>query len=52
MKQQYRCVNCGNPAEALFKTYGPSVLKLTKCVRTIKMFRYLFTIVKDEKLHV
>ncbi|KAL0883545.1 hypothetical protein ABMA27_015699 [Loxostege sticticalis] len=30
-KKQYRCVNCGAPAAALFKTYGPSVLKLTKC---------------------
>ncbi|XP_028173732.1 protein ARV1 isoform X1 [Ostrinia furnacalis] len=29
--KQYRCVNCGAPAAALFKSYGPSVLKLTKC---------------------
>ncbi|CAH0717516.1 unnamed protein product, partial [Brenthis ino] len=28
---QYRCVNCGEAATALYRTYGPSVLKLTKC---------------------
>ncbi|XP_047545858.1 protein ARV1 isoform X2 [Vanessa atalanta] len=27
----YKCVNCGVAASALYKTYGPSVLKLTKC---------------------
>ncbi|XP_064073877.1 protein ARV1 [Vanessa tameamea] len=27
----YKCVNCGVGASALYKTYGPSVLKLTKC---------------------
>ncbi|XP_050362504.1 protein ARV1 [Nymphalis io] len=27
----YKCVNCGGAASALYKTYGPSVLKLTKC---------------------
>ncbi|XP_041972861.1 protein ARV1 isoform X2 [Aricia agestis] len=27
----YKCVNCGVAATALYKTYGPSVLKLTKC---------------------
>lgn len=30
--KQYKCVNCGEAAAALYKTYGPSVLKLTKCV--------------------
>ncbi|XP_075972509.1 ACAT-related protein required for viability 1 [Anticarsia gemmatalis] len=29
--QNYKCVNCGKAAAALFKTYGPTVLKLTKC---------------------
>ncbi|KAI8439849.1 hypothetical protein MSG28_001318 [Choristoneura fumiferana] len=29
--KQYKCVNCGEAAAALYKTYGPSVLKLTKC---------------------
>ncbi|VVC91103.1 unnamed protein product [Leptidea sinapis] len=28
---QFKCVNCGAFAEALYRTYGPSVLKLTKC---------------------
>ncbi|XP_063380178.1 protein ARV1 [Cydia fagiglandana] len=27
----YKCVNCGEASAALYKTYGPSVLKLTKC---------------------
>ncbi|XP_045459818.1 protein ARV1 [Melitaea cinxia] len=27
----YKCVNCGERASALYRTYGPSVLKLTKC---------------------
>ncbi|CAH2091576.1 unnamed protein product [Euphydryas editha] len=27
----YKCVNCGEKASALYRTYGPSVLKLTKC---------------------
>ncbi|KAG6447853.1 hypothetical protein O3G_MSEX005161 [Manduca sexta] len=27
----YKCVNCGEAAAALFRNYGPSVLKLTKC---------------------
>ncbi|XP_038213229.1 protein ARV1 [Zerene cesonia] len=30
-KMQYKCVNCGEGAGALFRTYGPSVIKLTKC---------------------
>ncbi|XP_013141515.1 PREDICTED: protein ARV1 [Papilio polytes] len=30
--KKYRCVNCGEPSSALYKTYGPTVLKLTKCV--------------------
>ncbi|XP_072941468.1 uncharacterized protein Arv1 [Epargyreus clarus] len=30
-KCEYKCVNCGKAAGALYKTYGPSVLKLTKC---------------------
>lgn len=29
---EYKCVNCGTAAAALYRTYGPSVLKLTKCV--------------------
>ncbi|XP_068627931.1 protein ARV1 isoform X2 [Battus philenor] len=29
--KEYRCVHCGEPSGALFRTYGPSVLKLTKC---------------------
>ncbi|XP_063530058.1 protein ARV1 [Cydia strobilella] len=29
----YKCVNCGEASAALYKTYGPSVLKLTKCVK-------------------
>ncbi|XP_059061166.1 protein ARV1 [Achroia grisella] len=29
--KKYRCVNCGKGHSALYKTYGPSVLKLTKC---------------------
>ncbi|XP_052754165.1 protein ARV1 isoform X2 [Galleria mellonella] len=29
--KQYRCVNCRKGHSALYKTYGPSVLKLTKC---------------------
>ncbi|KAJ0179092.1 hypothetical protein K1T71_004804 [Dendrolimus kikuchii] len=29
--KSYKCVNCGEAASALYKTYGPSVLKLTKC---------------------
>ncbi|KAM3958229.1 ACAT-related protein required for viability 1 [Aphomia sociella] len=29
--KQYRCVNCGKSHNELYKTYGPSVLKLTKC---------------------
>ncbi|CAH0397249.1 unnamed protein product [Chilo suppressalis] len=31
--KRFKCVNCGEPAAALFKTYGPSVTKLTKCVK-------------------
>lgn len=31
-KHNYRCVNCGKPATALYKIYSPTVLKLTKCV--------------------
>lgn len=27
----YKCVNCGEPAFALYKIYSPAVLKLTKC---------------------
>lgn len=27
----YKCVQCGESASALFKQYGPSVLKLSKC---------------------
>ncbi|XP_045492116.1 protein ARV1 [Colias croceus] len=30
-KMRYKCVNCGEGAGALYRTYGPSVLKLTKC---------------------
>ncbi|KAL4704698.1 hypothetical protein ACJJTC_011482 [Scirpophaga incertulas] len=30
---KFKCVNCGEPAPALYKTYGPTVLKLTKCVK-------------------
>ncbi|CAK1577925.1 unnamed protein product [Parnassius mnemosyne] len=30
--KKYKCVNCGEPCSALYRTYGPSVLKLTKCV--------------------
>ncbi|CAH2063927.1 unnamed protein product, partial [Iphiclides podalirius] len=29
--KKYRCVNCGKPCSALYRTYGKSVLKLTKC---------------------
>ncbi|KAJ8726714.1 hypothetical protein PYW08_015111 [Mythimna loreyi] len=29
--EEYKCVNCGTAAAALYRTYGPSVLKLTKC---------------------
>lgn len=29
--EEYKCVNCGEAAAALYRTYGPSVLKLTKC---------------------
>ncbi|PZC80071.1 hypothetical protein B5X24_HaOG215412 [Helicoverpa armigera] len=29
--EEYKCVNCGEAASALYRTYGPSVLKLTKC---------------------
>lgn len=32
----YRCVNCGEAVAALYRTYGPSVLKLTKCVSCFK----------------
>lgn len=28
----FKCVNCGEPSAALYKSYGPTVLKLTKCV--------------------
>ncbi|CAH0758905.1 unnamed protein product [Diatraea saccharalis] len=31
--KQFKCVNCGEPAAALYKTYGPSVTKLTKCMK-------------------
>ncbi|CAG9562857.1 unnamed protein product [Danaus chrysippus] len=31
MENRYKCVNCGAAASALYRTYGPSVLKLTKC---------------------
>ncbi|XP_061378841.1 protein ARV1 isoform X2 [Danaus plexippus] len=31
MENRYKCVNCGAAAGALYRTYGPSVLKLTKC---------------------
>ncbi|KOB72217.1 Protein ARV1, partial [Operophtera brumata] len=27
----YKCVHCGEPSAALYKSYGPTVLKLTKC---------------------
>lgn len=30
--EEYKCVNCGKRAAALYRTYGPTVLKLTKCV--------------------
>ncbi|XP_047989907.1 protein ARV1 [Leguminivora glycinivorella] len=30
-EKPYKCVNCGESSAALYKTYGPSVLKLTKC---------------------
>ncbi|XP_039745737.1 protein ARV1 isoform X2 [Pararge aegeria] len=30
-KNDYICVNCGVAAAALYRNYGPSVLKLTKC---------------------
>ncbi|XP_013161748.1 PREDICTED: protein ARV1 isoform X1 [Papilio xuthus] len=30
--KKYKCVNCGEPCSALYKTYGPTVLKLTKCI--------------------
>lgn len=44
--KKYRCVNCGEPSSALYKTYGPTVLKLTKCVRNFISFYYFiaFTI--------
>ncbi|XP_026745115.1 protein ARV1 [Trichoplusia ni] len=29
--EEYKCVNCGERAAALYRTYGPTVLKLTKC---------------------
>ncbi|CAK1551499.1 unnamed protein product [Leptosia nina] len=29
--KHYRCVNCGEAVSALYRNYGPSVLKLTKC---------------------
>lgn len=35
---KYKCVNCGATAAALYKTYGPSVLKLTKCVSKTTSF--------------
>ncbi|XP_049865067.1 protein ARV1 [Pectinophora gossypiella] len=31
--KQFRCVNCGKPTGALYRTYGPSVLKLNKCAK-------------------
>ncbi|XP_034825049.1 protein ARV1 isoform X1 [Maniola hyperantus] len=30
-KNEFKCVNCGVAAAALYRNYGPSVLKLTKC---------------------
>ncbi|KAI5643565.1 arv1-like family domain-containing protein [Phthorimaea operculella] len=35
--KDYVCVNCGKPAAALYRTYGPSVLKLNKC-KSCKVF--------------
>ena len=32
-EKRYKCVNCGEGVNELYKQYSPSVLKLTQCVR-------------------
>lgn len=34
----YKCVNCGEHTGALYRTYGPAVLKLNKCVSNFPIY--------------
>lgn len=37
--QDYKCVNCGDAAVELYREYGPTVLKLSKCVSCKCLFK-------------